>query len=350
MARVRLEYIDLLKLLSILSIITLHVFKVWTQTEIMGIRIYGFTALVKFGVPVFIMISGALLLNREIEIGSFLKKKVNRIVYPFIFFYILTCLFVFLNHQTHEQTQNIFAFRWYFWMILGVYLSIPVINKYILHSKLKELEYFIILFLFAAVFYEITYYFGITQYFYLTLFLSPLGYLVLGYYLSKKEFNMSANKIITLSIIIFALTTFLKSCGIWGYLPFIENYAANTSPMLSSWLDVSFLQIIQAASIFVGIKYLYLSSSGIYSYIKKFLQSNIISKFVLSVSRASYGMYLMNLMTTLLLYYDLQPLTLTGTQVCLTIVLASLAIFFISWIIIVILGKIPYIKVLSGYY
>ena len=77
MARVRLEYIDLLKLLSILSIITLHVFKVWTQTEIMGIRIYGFTALVKFGVPVFIMISGALLLNREIEIGSFLKKKVQ---------------------------------------------------------------------------------------------------------------------------------------------------------------------------------------------------------------------------------------------------------------------------------
>ena len=350
MARVRLEYIDLLKLLSILAIITLHAFNVWQQAEIMGFRIYGFTALVKFGVPVFIMISGALLLNREIEIGSFLKKKVNRIVYPFIFFYIITCLFVFLNHHTHEQTQNIFAFRWYFWMILGVYLSIPVINKYILHSKLKELEYFIILFLFAAVFYEITYYFGITQYFYLTLFLSPLGYLVLGYYLSKKEFNMSANKIITLSIIIFALTTFLKSCGIWGYLPFIENYAANTSPMLSSWLDVSFLQIIQAASIFVGIKYLYLSSSGIYSYIKKFLQSNIISKFVLSVSRASDGMYLMNLMPTLLLYYYLQPLTLTGTQVCLTIILASLAIFFISWIIIVILGKIPYIKVLSGYY
>ena len=350
MARVRLEYIDLLKLLSILAIITLHAFNVWQQAEIMGFRIYGFTALVKFGVPVFIMISGALLLNREIEIGSFLKKKVNRIVYPFIFFYIITCLFVFLNHHTHEQTQNIFAFRWYFWMILGVYLSIPIINKYVMYSKLNELEYFICLFLFAAIFYEITYYFGIKQYFYLTLFLSPLGYLVLGYYLSKKEFNMSANKIITISIFLFVLTTFLKSCGIWGYLPFIENYAANTSPMLSSWLDVSFLQIIQASSIFVAAKSLYQSSNGIYSHIKKFLQSKVISNFVLSVSRASYGMYLMNLMPTLLFYYYLQPMDFTGTQVCLVIMVISLVTFIGSWLIIVLLSKIPYIKDLSGYY
>ena len=164
MARARLEYIDLLKLFSILAIITVHAFNVWQQAEILGIRIYGFTSLVKFGVPVFIMVSGALLLNRHIVLGSFLKKKVNRIVYPFIFFYILTCLFVFLNHHTHEQTQNIFAFRWYFWMILGVYLSIPIINKYVMYSKLNELEYFICLFLFAAIFYEITYYFGYFSY------------------------------------------------------------------------------------------------------------------------------------------------------------------------------------------
>ena len=350
MARARFEYIDLLKLFAILSIITVHIFNVWQQAEIMGIRIYGLSSLVKFGVPVFIMISGALLLNRPIEIGSFLKKKVNRIVYPFIFFYIITCLFVFLNHHTHEQTQNIFAFRWYFWMILGVYLSIPVINKYILHSKLEEIRYFIYLFLFASVFYEIMYYFGIKQYFNLTLFLSPLGYLVLGYYLSKKDFDMSANKIITVSIILFIFSTFLKSCGILGYLPFIENYAALTSPMLSSWLDVSFLQIIQAASFFVGIKYIYCSSDGVYSHIKKFLQSKFISKFVLSVSRASYGMYLMNLMPTLLFYYYLQPMDLTGTQVCLIIISASIATFFVSWVIIVLLGKIPYIKEWSGYY
>ena len=253
MARPRLQYIDLLKFFSILAIITLHAFQVWQDSQIMHINIYAFSEIVRFGVPVFVMISGALLLNREIEIKSFFKKKINRLVWPFLFFYVLTCLFVFLSNHTHEQTQNIFAFRWYFWMILGVYLSLPVINKYIQHSSLKEIEYFIFLFIFAAIFYQITQYFEIKQYFYLTLFLSPLGYLVLGYYLSIKNFNLSVNKVITFSIILFALSTFLKFCGHLGYIPINENFAVNQSTILSSWLDVGIFEIMQASSFLLSL-------------------------------------------------------------------------------------------------
>lgn len=264
-------------------------------------------------------------------------------------FYVLTCLFVFLSNHTHEQTQNIFAFRWYFWMILGVYLSLPVINKYIQHSSLKEIEYFIFLFIFAAIFYQITQYFEIKQYFYLTLFLSPLGYLVLGYYLSIKNFNLSVNKVITFSIILFALSTFLKFCGRLGYIPINENFAVNQSTILSSWLDVGIFEIMQASSFFVLCKYIYQSSGSIFLWLREFLESKIISKFVLSVSKASYGMYLINLIPTLSFYYFLQPLSLTGTQTCLVIIAISTSTFLGTWLIIVLLGKIPYVKYLSGY-
>ncbi len=346
----RLEYIDLLKVLSILSIITVHAFKVWQNAEILNLNIFAFREIVTFGVPVFVMISGALLLNREIELVSFFKKKVKRIVYPFIFFYFLTAfVIVFILNSTHNQVTNIFAFRWYFWMVLGIYLSLPVINKFIQYSSMKEIEYFILVFIFASIFYQITYYFRLEQYLYLTLFLSPLGYLVLGYYLSRKEFNLSPNQIITISIILFILSTTVKICAHLEWIPEVDDFVANTSPILSSWLDVGIFEIIQASAIFLIGKYIYESSKGLYSSIKRLLQKRLISQFILSVSRASYGMYLINLIPTVM-FYNLQEYDFTGTQIVLIIILLSIVTFFTSWFVIVLLSKIPYINKLSGYY
>lgn len=224
----RLQYIDLLKVLSIFAIISIHAFMVWQSAEVKNINIYAFSSIVRFGVPVFVMISGALLLNRNIELGLFLKKKVKRLVLPFIFYYILTAIFiVFVLNSTHNQVENIFAFRWYFWMILGVFLSIPIINKFIQYSKIREIEYFILIFILASFFYQLTFYFKIEQYLNLNLFLFPFGYLVLGYYLSKKEFNLSPNVIVTISIALFLITTFIKFCGFLNIIPMTDNFVAS---------------------------------------------------------------------------------------------------------------------------
>ena len=348
MEKIRLQYIDLLKFFSILAIISIHAFMVWRDSQILGFDIYAFCEICRFGIPVFIMVSGALLLNRNIEIKPFLQKKVKRLVYPFIFFYILTFIFLVLMHKTHDQMQ-IFAFRWYFWMILGVYLSIPIINKFIQHSSIKEIEYFIALFIFATIFYQVTYYFNLEQYFYLTLFLSPLGYLVLGYYLSIKDFNLSPNKMISICIILFITSTLIKSCGELHLIPLVDNFIANQSKMLHSWVDVGFFEIVQSASMFLLCKNIYDSRDGVYSYINRFLQSNLIQKFIISISKASYGIYLINLIPTVLFYYYLQPLSLTGTQICIVIFTFSISTLVMSWIVILIFSKIPFIKDLSGY-
>lgn len=348
--KIRLEYIDLLKFLSIFAIIAVHVFKVWQYPQIWNIDIYAFSNFVKFGVPVFVMISGALLLNKDIEIIPFLKKRIARIVYPFIFYYIITSIFiVFIMNSTHDQVTNIFAFRWYFWMIIGVYLSIPIINKFIQNASEFEIKYFLYLFLIASVFYDITYYFGIEQYLYLNLFVSPFGYLVLGYYLSKHDFKISTNRLIAIAIILFILATFAKFCGQMNIIPMTENYLHSSSPIVSSWLDLNIFEIIQASSVFLICRYIYESGSGLFSYVKRFLQKGIVSKFILSVSRASYGMYLINLIPCFLYYY-LRKIPFSGTEICMLILALSVATFIISWLVIVILGKIPYIKYLSGYY
>lgn len=100
----RLEYIDLIKTLAILSIVILHIFQVWDMgPQIRGIPIFVLSEITRFAVPIFIMVSGALLLNKEIEIKSFLKKRVSRIIYPFLFYYIICLTFTLLTAgQVHR--------------------------------------------------------------------------------------------------------------------------------------------------------------------------------------------------------------------------------------------------------
>lgn len=349
MVKVRLHYIDLLKLLSIFAIISIHIFMVWENAEIKNISVYAFAAVARFGVPVFVMITGALMLDRDIVLEDFLKKKIRRLVSPFIFYYILTAAFiVVILSSTHPQVENIFAFRWYFWMILGVYLSIPVINKFVQHSSMREIGYFISLFVFASLFYQLTYYFKIEQFLYLTLFLSPLGYLVLGYYLSRKKFSISADKMIIICILLFAVSTLIKFLGVLGVVPMTDNFTAVQSKMLSSWLDVGIFEIIQCSSVFLLCKNIYESKEGVFSFIRRFLEKNSISKFILSVSRASYGMYLINLIPTVMVY-QFRPAGLTGSQAFASIIVLSVLIFIVSWIAVVIFSKIPLIEKVSGY-
>ena len=79
-------------------------------------------------------------------------------------------------------------------------------------------------------------------------------------------------------------------------------------------------------------------------------ENSIIKKFILSVSKASYGMYLSHVFFITLANYYLANIPLTGTQNALLIVVVSIIIFLSSWILIVITSKIPLIKKVCGYH
>ena len=120
---------------------------------------------------------------------------------------------------------------------------------------------------------------------------------------------------------------------------------------LSSTLDLGILQIIQVSSVFLIVKNVYSEHvTGIFSSVKGFLETNIVNGFILSVSKASYGMYLVHM---LFLKYYVRPffktLTLSSTNMVIACFAVFVALFLGSWIITVILGKIPYINKISGY-
>ena len=338
MGKTRLEYIDTLKFLAILGIVFIHISAIWPHAEVLHLNIRSMTQIFRWGVPVFVMISGALLLNREIELGSFFKKRFIRVFYPLLFFTIAT---VIIN-GTYGVLASYLSSYWYCWMILGAYLAIPIINKFIQHSDDNEIKYYVGIFLVSALIYQIFFTYDINFALDINFFITPVSYLVLGYYLSKKEFDNSG-RIILIAIILFIITTVIK----YHTGNFIHDYGHG---VFSSRLDLGIVQIIQASSVFIIIKEIYSAkATGLTSMVKRFLETNIVKKFILSVSRASYGMYLIQFWYRDYVGSLVGSLKLTGTGVFLMFVGLSIVVFLVSWISICIFGKIPYLNKFSGY-
>lgn len=332
----------------------------WENAEILGLRIYAFSEITRFAVPVFLMMSGALLLNRKMSILDFFKRRFSRLCYPYIFYliiYVVVLFFFMTSIPGFEGLAKYFnyiplKYNWYFWMILSIYFSIPIIDIFIRNAEIKEIEYFVAMALIGSLFYQFTLYFKIGHFIDLNFFICPLTFMILGYYLSIKDFKSSPNKIITIAIIIFLITTALKVMSQMDIIPYnlIHNYSATRSPIVSSYLDMGFVQLIQAGSFFVIFKYIYQAKSGIYSKVRKVLENSLLEKINLSVSKSSYGMYLFHHTLLEPLEIFLPTLTLTGSQVCISIVLLSLGVFVVSWIVVLIVNKIPYLNIFSGYH
>lgn len=325
--KTRIAYYDNLRVLAIFGIIAIHVFQLWHHGEkVNGMYIYMFSEVVRYAVPIFLMLSGALLLNRDIDLNYFLRHKLTRITYPFIFYLVIA--FVISLFTDYEFSFNILSYNWYFWLILGVYLSVPIINKFIQHASVREIEYFLVVFVLAAIFYQFVLYYNIDSYLNLNFFAAPIGFLVLGYYLSIKDFKINSRKLIILMLAVFIFATSMKMISTGAIMPksFALNYEATQSAVLNSWVDVSIFVILQAGSLFVIFKNLNFAG---------------FRKAIVSISNLSYGMYLINSIVMFYITPFFTSLPRNGFEICIVIVLMSVFVFLISWAMVWVLSKIP---------
>lgn len=331
----RIKYVDMLKCIAILSVIALHVLVIAVDIQVLHHNITRVSAFVRFGVPLFLMVTGMLTLNKDIKLNIFFKKKVMRIIFPLIFFLIIAII-----TQVYKTPLESF---WYCWMIIGTYCCIPVINKYIQNSSLNEIRYFVLFFIISSIFYSIANKFNIINSIDLSFFMGPISYLILGYYLYKKNFKLNSNLIICIAITCFIASSLLK-VGTIIELPFTHHQ------YLYSYLDLGFLQLVQTSSVFIIFKYIYLSKSFIFGKIRQFFENKYINKFIVSVSRSTYGIYMLHL---IILRAYIQPyfntLPMTGTQAVIAVITVTIGLFLGTWIIILLLNKIPIINKFSGY-
>jgi surface polysaccharide O-acyltransferase-like enzyme len=337
-------WLDNLRVLSTLAVVIIHssvniLFK-FEKVSLEHWWVANFyDGFFRFCVPIFVMLSGALILPKEEEIPVFLKKSFQRILLPFFFWH---GVYMFFNWQVRykgkhfdfshglewviKQFQGYSSYHfWYIYMLIGLYLFIPIIGKWVRKGSERELEYFLLIWLISLV---INYadFWGFSWTVKLPYFSGYLGYLILGYYLRFKEFN--PKKAMVFSLVAILIGTLITLFG-----AYYESVAANK------------LQ---------GSYYLYfapgvvLSTMGIFLFFKyQTLEISILKPLFHFISQYSYGIYMAHI---LVLFYLAKLGVYHGmVHPIFGIPITAFICVFVSGIIVFFLRKIPFIgKFIAG--
>ncbi|WP_411169360.1 acyltransferase [Clostridium sp. MB05] len=142
--------IDILRVVCSIFIVIIHIIDFYILNyneigEIFWTFINIFESFIRFAVPIFFMISGALLIKNFKESAiTFYKKRLIKIVVP----YILISIFYSIGNQILKNgiisleiiIKNILTFDahyhlWFFEPLIGIYLIVPLIRKVIVYLE-----------------------------------------------------------------------------------------------------------------------------------------------------------------------------------------------------------------------
>ena len=351
----RIAFIDELRALSIMSLVLINTSTLLSNKGVFTYEEYVLFSTMAFGVPIFLMLLGTLMLERDYydDIPKFLKGRFMHIILPFLLWNtVIAIVYTYYHGDLGLSMFGLTALfktfllqHWYAWMLIGIYLSLPILNSYIKETKIGGAEYFLVLSFLAVVIYQALEIFNTPTYFNLTFFIGPIIYLFLGYYLDHKEFKSGPNKMIWIGLILFLATTaFIVYFDVFhqGFQRtlFLHHYNFYTR----SYMDVSLVVILQAAGVFLFWKYInFDSTEGIFKRFALLFKKPLISVGIKSISRSCYGIYLTH-QTMLLIIFLLVDVNYFNAYYW-TFILAFLT-FVSSWGIITVLRKIG----IPGYY
>ena len=330
--------IDLVKVLAIIGVIIIHLCdyeaKVgtsdWTWSVFWG-------SITRSSVPLFLMASGAVMLNpdKEIPVKKLYLKNILRIlVAMFVWgvFYKVYHLFEYdaltpelFFHSIREVLLFDQEFHFYYMhIILIVYMFLPITRIIIKNATEKQLRYLLLLwFIFAIVYPTVQPYWlfgelrGMVPQWGINLTYASIGYGILGYYLKKYSIPKGMDII----------------CTILGFLfIFIGTYVVS---VMKGELYQRFLEGISIGVALLGF--------GIFSLANKVkIKSEIIKNIINWLSKASFCVYLCHM---LIIYF----LKRIGINIGfafygISIPLLSIMIFILSNAVYAILSHIPIVK------
>lgn len=323
-----------------------------------------YTVLVRMAIPLFLMISGALLLPALGSTGTFLKKRFARILVPFLLWSVLYTVFPWCYETlTGDSFKSIFPLSratsdiaalgknllliplkfnvgihlWYLYVLMGLYLFVPIISPWVAKARKSDFIYFLIL-------WSITLFFPYIQrvfpdilgkcswndYGALHAFSGYLGYMILGSFLRKHY------KTGFLKTIVWALPCFIV--GFWFTLHFYRTstIAAGSSSGLfigfSSW-NVALMGL----ALFV-----------LFQTCPAFLSQGRVQQALSEFSQMSFGIYLAHFVLTGMVYQLFLKTGLFILPPWISLPLLSLAICLVSYLVVKSLSYLPKSKYLIG--
>lgn len=243
----RIVWLDFVKFIAIFMMIAVHCTDNVTPAErsepwynLWG-SFYG--SFMRPAIPLFVMVTGALLLPVRQNISAFYKKRLTRLIVPFIIWSVLYNLFPWItgvlrlsptvindffawaepdqsfSGALHNILMIPFNFSmlavqmWYVYMLIGLYLYMPIFSAWIKQASIKEQQVFLFLWFISLFIPYLREYltkdlwgtcswneFGLLYY-----FAGFNGYLLLGYYIVNNDINFSWSKLAIVGVPSFAV-------------------------------------------------------------------------------------------------------------------------------------------------
>lgn len=338
----RLLHLDILRAIAILEVVMLHTAApiLYRYAEIK----HGFWGIgnfvdssVRSCVPLFVMLSGALVLNpdKDESIGVFLTKRFKKILVPLLIWSIIYYLWDGYNTPRHLSikdfllkfaTDGIFYHFWFMYMLAGLYIAAPIFKIFLKSARKNELEYLLSIWVvFTVLTTSLKYLFGFETALRVEPVAGYIGYFLLGYYLEKYQPRAEFSFLILL-LFLSMLVTFY---GTYVY-----------TRRMGSFNDIFYTYISFNVAVMAVTKFLI---------IKKIKWRTVfrdlkIFRVVMALSSASFGIYLIH---ALVLVELSDQLGINGLYInpFLGIPLTVIATVVISFMIISILKKIPFLKI-----
>lgn len=337
----RTVYFDYLRVFATLAVMILHISaQNWAVTDVNGHawRVFNFAdSVVRWGVPVFVMISGSLFLGRDIPVQKLYTKYVLRMAISFVVWAAVYALFIdgtLLNRLSAVVEGH--YHMWFILMITGLYMCLPLI-KPITETDSRLKYYLLLAFVFAFLLPELATLLrdfgnetvvnaanaigGDLDDMDMHVVLGYAGYFILGFYLNKTELTRRQRLVVyALGVLGFAFTVMMDLIVALRTQTCCSHYYSNFTVNV----------LLEAVAVFTWFKYRRYDRERLNAFMRK-------------MAKYSFGAYLVHALVIEQLDARLGLNTLAFEPV-LAVVGIGVIVFVVSFAVSALLNQIPIVK------
>lgn len=293
--------LDALKAIAIICVLFIHASASGLSNLPLGSRGWFYTAawavVSRFAVPVFLMVSGALLLNPEksLTIKKLFSKNLLRIIVALLLWAtIYEAYGIYLQSMVQNDftlalvkaaIKNILTFDthfhlYYLHITILVYLFLPITRLFTLHASRVQLKYALclwfclgILYPFLRKFYPLNLITGIPTQFAINMTYSAIGYGLMGFYLHRyKPYNWIA----------YASLFIVGTCVVGTGVYYTSMRAGHFNPMFLEGMSPG------VAIMAIG------TFGGVVHFFERYTPTKIIAVVITYLSASSFSVFLVH--------------------------------------------------------
>lgn len=307
---------DLVRIAAIAGVVGIHILNpVYARPDFFGGTVWWLAlildSLFRTSVPLFIMLSGALLLSKQTTLSTTLDRIQKRLLIPLVFFYAVQQVLSWWSSTSQEVPFNP-------WNILGtlaiatgsplyflvglalLYLCIPVLQPFLQQATRKEIRFYTTFFLLNGALATLSTYlvFHSTAAFgSFTLGFMWLGYFLAGYYIKQYYTQLSRQSLIIISAV---FASSLAATVLSSYLQWQQHHLGT---------DRWFMGYLVYSQEFLSVTVIPLALTAavlLFNISNKQLTTPVLRKFISFLASVSFGVYLLHTLVLQFLQTELR--------------------------------------------